>query len=389
MGLLSTVKSRLKGEDPEFEQEIERAFREGSWPEGVDDFEPLQNTGALLPSKPDIDPLADESLPGNRYRAQRAEQRTYVQDDYEDDRMQTTRFEEAQVERDPREELEEDVRVVERTGNVRPRGKQQQTKSFAERFRERVEAAQAQERMESEVQQQAYYEEDNRRGQQRRSSRQQEYYEDERDIWETRRVEAPARSRERQRSEADYEREEQRYDRRESRREERKSNRRQNNDRASYNEDTYINAKAQDINKAGAVKQQTPEQPRNPYSARQHKSPAFVQPQTSSRTSGSTGVAAYGMGIPTPCEVVYPRKYDDVAVVAQIAVGQHRPVVMVLTGSPSDLARRMIDFSFGICCGTGASLHELNSRVFVLLPTNTALSEADMLQLKRKAIVKG
>ena len=64
VGFLDNVRSHFKNND---EEEFERAFRDPSWPVGVDDFEPMSNTGSFLPATYDVDPLADASLPGNAY----------------------------------------------------------------------------------------------------------------------------------------------------------------------------------------------------------------------------------------------------------------------------------------------------------------------------------
>ena len=72
MGFFNHVKARFGGNgerERQYEDEFERAFREGSWPEGVEGFEPLANTGAFLPQEYDVDPLADASLPGNAMRS--------------------------------------------------------------------------------------------------------------------------------------------------------------------------------------------------------------------------------------------------------------------------------------------------------------------------------
>ena len=49
VGFLDNVRSHFKNND---EEEFERAFRDPSWPVGVDDFEPMSNTGSFLPPTP-------------------------------------------------------------------------------------------------------------------------------------------------------------------------------------------------------------------------------------------------------------------------------------------------------------------------------------------------
>ena len=93
--------------------------------------------------------------------------------------------------------------------------------------------------------------------------------------------------------------------------------------------------------------------------------------------------------IPVPCTVLRPRTYDEVAEVARIAVSERKPVVLVLRGCPNDLARRFLDFSFGICCGTGASMKEIGDQAFVLFPQGVALTTEDMASLRRQGIMRG
>ena len=65
VGFLDNVRSHFRNND---EEEFERAFHEGVWPEGI---EPMTNTGSFLPATFDVDPLADASLPGNAMNAAR------------------------------------------------------------------------------------------------------------------------------------------------------------------------------------------------------------------------------------------------------------------------------------------------------------------------------
>ena len=59
MSFLDNIKSRMKGGDAAAEEEFQRGLREGSWPEGIDDFKLMDNTGTFLPAVPDRDPLEE------------------------------------------------------------------------------------------------------------------------------------------------------------------------------------------------------------------------------------------------------------------------------------------------------------------------------------------
>lgn len=94
---------------------------------------------------------------------------------------------------------------------------------------------------------------------------------------------------------------------------------------------------------------------------------------------------------PVPLEsvVIRARSYDDVRDVAQAVMAEHRPAVLVLRGSSGEVARRVLDFSFGLCCGTGAAMQELGERVYCVLPHGTCMTDEDVLRLKRQGLVRG
>lgn len=94
---------------------------------------------------------------------------------------------------------------------------------------------------------------------------------------------------------------------------------------------------------------------------------------------------------PVPLEsvVIRARGYDDVRDVAQAVMAEHRPAVLVLRGSSGEVARRVLDFSFGLCCGTGASMQELGDRVYCVLPRGTCMTDEDVLRLRRQGLVRG
>ena len=59
MSFLDNFKSHKKNNEQAVEQEFQRGLREGSWPEGVSDFQLMDNTGTFLPAYPDPDPHAE------------------------------------------------------------------------------------------------------------------------------------------------------------------------------------------------------------------------------------------------------------------------------------------------------------------------------------------
>lgn len=81
-----------------------------------------------------------------------------------------------------------------------------------------------------------------------------------------------------------------------------------------------------------------------------------------------------------PPYVLRPVSYEDVqSVVRRVRTGQ--PVVLVLKNTNTEVAKRILDFSFGFSYGIEGSVEEIGERVFVVLPQGTQLSQADLDKL--------
>jgi FtsZ-interacting cell division protein YlmF len=93
-------------------------------------------------------------------------------------------------------------------------------------------------------------------------------------------------------------------------------------------------------------------------------------------------------GRPVPCLALRPRSYDDVHQIVQCVKGEGRPCVLVMGGCTAELGQRILDFTFGLCCGTGAEFCTLNgfSKVYGAFPKGTTLAEADKTGLARMGI---
>ncbi len=98
------------------------------------------------------------------------------------------------------------------------------------------------------------------------------------------------------------------------------------------------------------------------------------------------GVDEVGIGDPTarsgqlPPYVLRPVSYGDVqSVVRRVRTGQ--PVVLVLKNTNTEVAKRILDFSFGFSYGIEGSVEEIGERVFVVLPQGSQLSQADLDKL--------
>lgn len=393
VGFLDNVRSHFKNND---EEEFERAFRDPSWPVGVDDFEPMSNTGSFLPATYDVDPLADASLPGNAYHgnsdygAAPQDLNAYYEQGGAPDsvvrapatplyaveetaqeatasygadgsaaQQATTVYQNViafpgtslpvqppaaptpqpepgvpaetrpsgYAETTPRYEMEDEgVHVVARQGGSRPSGvvaPAASQKPFADRLRERVAAANV------------AGQNDDTLGRSRATL-------DDRPAAPR---PAPRRNENASAEDLDAEFEE--------RRRARKA-------RGTAAQETRA-----------AVR---PEEAKEPAAPSDGGCPADASP------SGPRP-------IPISCLVVRPRSYDDVAEIARGLIGEHRPVVMVLRGCSNELARRVVDFSFGLCCASGAEMKDFGNHVYGVLPRGTTFTDEDAMALRRQGIV--
>ncbi len=279
MSFLDSFKSRKKNDEEAAEQEFQRGLREGSWPEGVDDFQLMSNTGTFLPAVPDPDPLAEANA--------------FVQEHADDAHADWSVVRAAGS---TRAEGGNGFRVIEGAAGVRPvkpassaapaptaskrpvdddgvqvmprsegrasRGAsaaQGASKSYAERLRERVAAA----------------------------------------------------------------------------------------DVAS--------------------------KPAAPKAA----APAAAPLRASNAPTFSSDAV-----------VIRTRTYDDVRRIAEGLLSEKRPVVLAMRGSSDATCQRILDFSFGMCCASGAAITELSQKLFAICPKGVSVSDATMGELKRQGLLR-
>lgn len=393
VGLLDNVKSRFKNND---EEEFERAFRDPSWPEGVEDFEPMTNTGSFLPATFDVDPLADASLPGNVLHVQSQgaagaartgvmattesvvrpagtgfPNQTPMANAFGDDAVPATQSDvrrslsivepsaapmpaqpasaaaapdgprlfvvdnrpSGYAQGAPRADMgDEGVHVYARQGErvARPTPPVE-SKPFADRLRERVAAAN--------VSGQA----DETLGRSRAATQ----------AAPVRQAPQPADP-----TDVDIDAE----------LEERRSRRSQN---------------AQGRSRSSGVGRDEGQRGPAGSADASRAGDALASSGEGARSVPGTSAAP----VPISCVVVRPRSYDDVRDIIQGLIGEHRPVVMVLKGCSNDLARRILDVSFGLCCASGAQMREFGDHVYGVVPRGTTFTESDAAALRRQGIV--
>ncbi len=81
-----------------------------------------------------------------------------------------------------------------------------------------------------------------------------------------------------------------------------------------------------------------------------------------------------------------PISYNDVqTVIKRVRTGQ--PVILSFKNTNIDIAKRILDFSFGLTCGIDGSVEELSDKVFVVLPHAMSLSQGDIDSLRSQGII--
>lgn len=319
MSFLDSFKSRKKNDEEAAEQEFQRGLREGSWPEGVDDFQLMSNTGTFLPAVPDPDPLAEANA--------------FVQEHTDDAHADWSVVRAAGS---TRAEGGNGFRVIEGAAGVRPlkpasaapapaaskrpadddgvqvmprsegrasRGAsaaQGASKSYAERLRERVAAADVASKPVAPAPQ----------------------------------VKRPAQSRP---------------------------------------APAAAPVPAQGTPKPAASDAAAPVRPSAPKAA----VPAAAPLRASDAPTFSSDAV-----------VIRTRTYDDVRRIAEGLLSEKRPVVLAMRGSSDATCQRILDFSFGMCCASGATITELSQKLFAICPKGVSVSDATMGELKRQGLLR-
>lgn len=88
-----------------------------------------------------------------------------------------------------------------------------------------------------------------------------------------------------------------------------------------------------------------------------------------------------------PAYVLRPESYDDVETVVR-RVRTKQPVALVFVGVRTEVAKRVLDFSYGFACGLGASVKEVGDRVFMVLPVGCEVKDTDLAKLRSQGYLK-
>ncbi len=122
---------------------------------------------------------------------------------------------------------------------------------------------------------------------------------------------------------------------------------------------------------------------------------SYVPPMTQPGVFGATGNTPGDVGLTAvprvtsgklPAYVLKPTSYDDVQMVVR-RVRTNQPVVLSFKNLKIDVAKRILDFSFGLACGIDGAVEELGDRVFVVLPKGVELADSDTRKLRADGLI--
>jgi len=78
----------------------------------------------------------------------------------------------------------------------------------------------------------------------------------------------------------------------------------------------------------------------------------------------------------TKPKVIIPRSFNDAQLVAD-TFREPKPVIVNMQSAERDLARRLIDFSSGLCYGLGGQMEKVAKDVYLLTPDDVEVSAED------------
>ena len=114
---------------------------------------------------------------------------------------------------------------------------------------------------------------------------------------------------------------------------------------------------------------------------------AAAAPSPAASAAESHAAAILNATPQLPIYVLRPESYDDVETVVR-RVRTKQPVALIFVGVRTEVAKRVLDFSYGFACGLGASVREVGDRVFVVLPQGCEVIESDLAKLRADGYLK-
>jgi len=75
-------------------------------------------------------------------------------------------------------------------------------------------------------------------------------------------------------------------------------------------------------------------------------------------------------------KVIIPQSFNDAQLVAD-TFREPKPVIVNMQSAERDLARRLIDFSSGLCYGLGGQMEKVARDVYLLTPDDVEVADED------------
>ncbi len=109
----------------------------------------------------------------------------------------------------------------------------------------------------------------------------------------------------------------------------------------------------------------------------------------SSLRSVPTGAASVSSVSPqVKMHIVEPKSYAEAQSIAD-KFKQGTPVILNLTMTKPELAKRLLDFASGLTYGLDGGLQKVSDKVFMLTPHNVEVSDADRRRLQGSGLFEG
>lgn len=96
--------------------------------------------------------------------------------------------------------------------------------------------------------------------------------------------------------------------------------------------------------------------------------------RTTGRDLSGATVRAVPMAITIKPQVVVPKSFNDAQDVADM-YRDNKPVIVNMQNAERDLARRLIDFSSGLCYGLGGQMEKVAKDVYLLTPDDVEVAD--------------
>jgi cell division inhibitor SepF len=108
---------------------------------------------------------------------------------------------------------------------------------------------------------------------------------------------------------------------------------------------------------------------------------SYAPSSASLRSVPTGGGAAAPTSANMKMHIVEPKSFTEVQSIAD-KFKQGTPVIMNLTATSPELAKRLLDFASGLTYGLDGGLQKVSDRVFMLTPHNVDVSDADRRRLR-------